>query len=140
MQTRWTWDITLIYYIHNRGPYSVAETILFRGDQTEGKVIKRIALNFILFFFVLQPDLRGHADNRVSSLRRQKGGPHEVGGEVREEERAVCQLQFREKVLRKEKELLSTSPGSTQVKEVAKCSNVVYSWSHSQTTFALGKK
>ena len=88
---------------------------------------------------MLQPDLRGHADNRVSPLRRQQGGPHEVGGEVREE-RAVCQLQFREKVLRKEKELLSTSPGSTQVKEVTKCSNVVYPWSRSQTTFALGEE
>ena len=43
---------------------------------------------------------------------------------MREEERAVHKLQFREDVRRKEKELLSTSPGSTQVKEVAKCSNV----------------
>ena len=49
--------------------------------------------------------------------RRQQGRPREVGGEVKEEESAVCQLQFREEVLRKEKELLlSTSPGSTQVK------------------------
>ena len=56
--------------------------------------------------------------------RRQQGRPREVGGEVREEESAVCQLQFREEVLRKEKELLSTSPGSTQVKGVVKSLNV----------------
>ena len=43
-----------------------------------------------------------------------------------EEESAVCQLQFREEVLRKEKELLlSTSPGSAQVKEVVKSPNVL---------------
>ena len=56
--------------------------------------------------------------------RRQQGRPREVGGEVREEESAVCQLQFREEVLRKEKELLSTSPGSTPVKRVVKSPNV----------------
>ena len=57
--------------------------------------------------------------------RRQQGRPREVGGEVREEESAVCQLQFREEVLRKEKKLLlSTSPGSTQVKGVVKSPNV----------------
>ena len=45
---------------------------------------------------------------------------------MREGEWAVHKLQFREYVWRKEKEFLSTSPGSTQVKEIAKCSNVAY--------------
>ena len=44
------------------------------------------------------------------------------GGDLREEERAICQLQFREEVLRKKKELLSTSPRLTRVvKEVVRC-------------------
>ena len=39
--------------------------------------------------------------------RRQQGRPREVGGEVREEESAVCQLQFREEVLRRRRNFFS---------------------------------
>ena len=53
-KSRCTWHITSIYFVHNRGPYSVTETMLIQGGLTEGKVIKKVALNFILSSCVQQ--------------------------------------------------------------------------------------
>ena len=107
------------------GDHTTLQKLFFRGrGLTEGKVIKKVALNFILSSCVAARSQRtreqGHSVEETA--RRTTRG----WWEVREEERAVHKLQFREYVLRKEKELLSTSPVSTQVKEVAKCSNVAY--------------
>ena len=88
-------------------------------------MIKKVALYFILSSCVAARSpqrTREQGQSVEETARRTTRG----WWEVREGGRAVHKLQFREYVRRKEKELLSTSPGSTQVKEVAKCSNVAY--------------
>ena len=108
------------------GDHTTLQKLFFRGrGLTEGKVIKKVALDFTLTSCVAARSpqrTRQEGQSIAETVRRTTRG----WWEVREGESAVCYLQFREDVLRKEKELLSTSPGSTQVKEVAKCSTVAY--------------
>ena len=108
------------------GDQTTLQKLFFRGrGLTEGTVIKKVALNFILSSCVAARSPQ-RTREQGQSIEETARGTTRSWWEVREGERDVYKLQFREDVRRKEKELPSTSPGSTQMKEVAKCSNVAY--------------